>query len=660
MKSHNTYKIDTSKFQTSSCDSDKIIKKSNIKQPIIKLITELLELKIIDEEQFNLLNNVKITNIKQVYDIKNQLGKHYSKLVPKILINGINDMIDNFFNNELINLTVDQKHGVKLLIEFLYDVKQVFGLYGYAGTGKTTTIIEFIFVLLKYNLINNLALTAPTNKATDIIKAKFKRHIDYLCNEPLSFDEKIAWINKHKKINIQIITIHKLLNYNNDFNIEGSKVFVKKGKSNISNYDLVIIDECSMIPAGIINDIFEEIRKNKNITKTIFIGDPAQLPPVNEKNSLIFEKNKNIIYKTILPQLKQQENPILVVTDATVTTKMDMLYEDLQKTESYTLSQVVRSSNNNIINLCNKIREWVLGQIKFPKINEFKGNGVYLYKKSGEKTDSKWFTKFLEYSQTDSSNIILAWRNNQCDKYNRKFREKMFNSVQLDKFVKGDILIINDFYNYDETTLTTNKTADIFNKNKSTKFYTSEQVKVLDIDIEEYTTNGVLECNFPNIKESVIRSKVSECIEKINNDTIKKYKIYKLYVSKLSDNSDERCYINVICDQDIKKLDYDKETSAEHILKLRKYFEKTYKNKIKTLDKHIIKYLWKERDKVFIAPFCNVNYGASISCHKSQASTYHNVFVDLDDILLNNNYEESKRCIYTAITRTSNEVHIII
>jgi len=646
------------KFQ--SKDEEKKDKKQtevDKKKEIAKLVKQLEKDNVIDDEMGELLNNIKITNYSKIEGIKDLIIDHYTKIVPEILLNGIDDMLIKLFDDELKNLTSDQKHGVKLLMNFLYGNQSIFGLYGYAGTGKTTTIIEFIFVLLKYQLINSLALTAPTNKATDIIKSKFKRHIDFLCTEDLSFDDKLAWIKKHKKIDIQVITIHKLLNYNNDFNMKGDKVFIKKGKSNISKFDLIIIDECSMIPGGIINDIFEEIRKNNvQITKTVFLGDPAQLPPVNEKMSLIFEQSKNAIYKTVLPQLKEQHNAVLVVTDTDVLTKMDLLYDDLQKTDSFTLSHVVRSTNDNIVNLSNKIREWVLGTEKFPNITQYRGNGVYLYKKSGEKTESKWFKKFLEHSQSDASNIILAWRNIQCDKYNRKFREKMFNSTDLARFVKGDILIINDFYNYDET-----KTVQTFNKNKSNKFYTSEQVKILDIDIEDYITNGLLEKEFKSIKETNIRTKVIDCINKINEITIKKYKIYKLYVNKLADNnSSERCYINVISDNDIKKLEYDKDISAEYITKLRTYFEKTYKSKIKTLDHDVIKYLWRERDKVFIAPFCNVNYGASISCHKSQASTYHNVFVDADDILLNNNYEECKRCIYTAITRTSNEVHIIL
>ena len=53
----------------------------------------------------------------------------------------------------------------------------------------------------------------------------------------------------------------------------------------------------------------------------------------------------------------------------------------------------------------------------------------------------------------------------------QRFREEMFNKNKLDRFVKGDVLIINDFYNMDE-----------IKSNKSTKFYTSEQVRINDVE----------------------------------------------------------------------------------------------------------------------------------------------------------------------------------
>ncbi len=618
------------------------------KHEVLTYVNQLKKEKKINTDIVEIIRDVKITNIKALDDMP-VIKPIYKQIVPQVLHKGVDSFIKAVFEKELNGLTEDQKTGVRSIIDFLYHDKLVFGLYGYAGTGKTTTIIELLYMLLSMGLIKRLALSAPTNKATDVIKSKFRRYIDMLCTEELPFDDKVEWLKKNKNISIEIITIHKLLNYNNDFNAKGNKIFVKKGKSNLNKYDIIVIDECSMIPSNIINDIFEEIRKNQS-TKTIFIGDPAQLPPVNEKNSIIFSTDKKYMNNTLMPQLKEKGDAIIVVTDDSVTDKIELLHEDISNTDSYTLSKVVRSDKPNIIDLSNATREWVLGKIKLPDILQFKGNGVFLYKKSKDKTDTKWFKKFIEYSQSGSNSIILAWRNMQCDRYNTRFREEMFNSKKLERFMKGDVLIINDFYNLDE-----------IKTNKSTKFYTSEQVRVNDVEEEEITITGISEKELKSVKDVSIQNKVLSTIKRINELTLRKYKVYKLYVSKLGENIlPETTTINVLHSDSERDIEYDKTISAEEITKLRECLKKHCPTRLKTIDKDIIKHLWRERDKAFISSFCNVNYGASISCHKSQSSTYHNVFVDADDILMNDNYEECKRCLYTAITRTASEVHIMI
>ena len=44
--------------------------------------------------------------------------------------------------------------------------------------------------------------------------------------------------------------------------------------------------------------------------------------------------------------------------------------------------------------------------------------------------------------------------------------------------------------------------------------------------------------------------------------------------------------------------------------------------------------------------------------HKSQGSTYREVFVDLNNITKNNNWREVARLVYVAITRASENVHL--
>ena len=87
---------------------------------------------------------------------------------------------------------------------------------------------------------------------------------------------------------------------------------------------------------------------------------------------------------------------------------------------------------------------------------------------------------------------------------------------------------------------------------------------------------------------------------------------------------------------------------------------KSFKSEISRLDQHIITPLWREWNRWLVNPFAEVNYGYSTTVHKSQGSTYYNVFADVHDILENTNTEEMKRCLYTALTRTSNQLHMLI
>ena len=58
--------------------------------------------------------------------------------------------------------------------------------------------------------------------------------------------------------------------------------------------------------------------------------------------------------------------------------------------------------------------------------------------------------------------------------------------------------------------------------------------------------------------------------------------------------------------------------------------------------------------------FADISYGYSITTHKSQGSTFRSVYLHLGNIInCNSNEEESYRCLYTALTRSSKKVHIL-
>ena len=77
--------------------------------------------------------------------------------------------------------------------------------------------------------------------------------------------------------------------------------------------------------------------------------------------------------------------------------------------------------------------------------------------------------------------------------------------------------------------------------------------------------------------------------------------------------------------------------------------------------KSFINNFWDLFYNKLIDKFADIDYGYCITTHKSQASTFKNIYVDMNNIIkCNSNINESYRCLYTAITRSSNRVNILL
>jgi len=652
-----------------------------------KFIINFLKTKgsIIETKKFyNLLQKILNNNNIQQQD-KNEFDKCcsilfkqlYEYIFPEINDNNINKLINDIekYNNDNFKFTDDQNIALKQLCYFLYDDKiKAFGLYGFSGTGKTLTICKFIHFMLYKNLITKVVFTAPTNKATNVIKNKFRSDLNDLVsnkkNINLNFDDILDNLDG---IKLNFMTIHKLLNYKNDFSVDGEKIFIKGDRSSLENYELVIIDEVSMISFDMIMHLFEEINKTNKITKILFVGDMAQLGVINENISIIFAKKKTdfnyqLFKKYFSNKLGQFEN---INFDELIKKKYDEFICSILNMKYVILKQVMRCNDNNVVDICNEMRYAVLNQIKFPKFFKYQGNKVFLYKyNSIVKTQTDWFKKCIQYFEANNNNnnnnignIIISWTNKQTDEYNNSMRKILYKKTNLNKFEIGDILMLTDFYNLK------NETNNNFEKKINPKLYTSEQIKITDIEkvikvIPQFPEclekkNRKIKTIFNDVEEKYIRT-----IKLINKKTIRKYNVWKLYVHKLDDTVVDKIQdtyqIYVIDDDSDNLLIKDLQYATDKIKELRNYFHNTHKEHINSLDANVIKILWRTINRNFVDPFAHVNMSFATTAHKSQGSSYYNVFVDADDIFKNNNIDEAKRCLYTAMSRTSNELHLLI
>ena len=68
--------------------------------------------------------------------------------------------------------------------------------------------------------------------------------------------------------------------------------------------------------------------------------------------------------------------------------------------------------------------------------------------------------------------------------------------------------------------------------------------------------------------------------------------------------------------------------------------------------------LWKFVYNNYIDIFADIDYGYCITVHKSQGSTFSNVFLDLNNIV-KHNFSDKRQCVYTGITRASKKLNIL-
>lgn len=147
------------------------------------------------------------------------------------------------------------------LSTFLDSDENYFLVTGLAGSGKTTTVSNYLLEQKKYRIEDIIILT-PTHKAKYVIKKKTN--------------------NK-----FECMTIHKFLGYSRKIDENGNIKFVMKDNGQVSNARVIVIDECSMINSYCFHKLKEKIRKMN--LKAIFMGDNNQLPPINEIISDTFD-----------------------------------------------------------------------------------------------------------------------------------------------------------------------------------------------------------------------------------------------------------------------------------------------------------------------------------------------------------------------------------
>lgn len=267
-----------------------------------------------------------------------------------------------------LKLSNDQKQALDRVEEILLSGSKVATLRGFAGVGKTTLMREVVNRLGPE--FNQIYMMAPTHKAAEVLR---------------------------RKTGYEVSTIHSAFGMRPVWDGEGGYKFVPTGEKpkDFIWKSLIAIDEASMVN-GQLYDLLTEAQSDFNLS-ILFVGDPAQLPPVNEAPS---------------PALSH---------------------------EGYTMKEIVRQEKGNpIIQTSMNVRENHLHDF-VEKTN--KGKGVHVtgdLEEVVERAVSDFQTE--KHKKTGDYARLLAYRNDTVNDYNDIFRALIYGE-EAPQFVKNEWLV---------------------------------------------------------------------------------------------------------------------------------------------------------------------------------------------------------------------------
>ena len=298
---------------------------------------------------------------------------------------------------DVIQLTQEQQNAVDNTLEFIEkklsgkntDGKNYITIQGKAGTGKTTIIRNIIKELKTKHPIMKIAVSALSRKAVNLLH------------------------NKVKDFGVKKESLYTLAGAN--YGVSEDEFAINPKKQRFKNYDLVFVDEASMVAPKILEQM-DSVSEN---TIIVFLGDYGQLRPIDKikgvsDKSKVFSR-EDIQTATLTERIRQGENsPILSYADK---------FWDIATGKS-------NSSVNNV---------GAEKTIVTP-------NGALLFNTDNLKVRKRLIEAFREAVKNENPNYIkiIAPFNEQVNEFNNLIHQALFpNQPNL---CKGELIIFDSPY----------------------------------------------------------------------------------------------------------------------------------------------------------------------------------------------------------------------
>lgn len=438
-----------------------------------------------------------------------------------------------------------QLNALSNLKKFALGESIMYLLTGYSGSGKTTIIQAWLRDLRADGYTGRVVFTAPTNKAANVLRGMVNQ-----------------W-----GLQVECLTCAKLLGLKPVLDYETGRQRFKKSYSEesvIQDYDLVVVDEASMVNEELWGYLAEEANM---FTRILFMGDPAQLPPVNEAISLAFLEIED---KSHLSEVMRYRGSIAAMAD-------DIRKNLGRRSEPFFSSEYTEDGSEGLF--VQELKDW-------------------------NQTIVKLFSSD-NYIQDPNYCRVLAYTNKRVSGLNTMIRAAI-RGKNAPRFVEGDRLIAADHYS----------TPSPFGGGHTTILSTSAEMEVMSVSVG---MEG-------------------------------RWKVYFLDILRFEDGVQKL----------IPVLHEDSQNE----------FDRTQKE-LKQQATNGRKERWREWHENH-QRFAHVDYAYALTVHKSQGSTFRNVFVDVANILTNKRRNmvqmpgqankvqvyERNQLLYVAMTRPSHRLFI--
>ena len=408
----------------------------------------------------------------------------------------------------------EQRHSIDTLLEWLnapYVADPFYVLDGPAGSGKSYVLSQIAraYEGSAARILN----TAPTNKAAKVIR----------------------------QLTGKAVTTYSALGLRMDASGEVKTLVASEREIDLSDYDVITVDEAGMVNTGLFNHLRQVVMASN--LRCILIGDKYQLPPVGERESVIWSRKQRLT----LTKVERHDNAILdLVTH--IRTQMDT-----------PLMKLTIESKND-------------GQ-----------EGVWKVPKAAFKERLIADAKLGAFSDTNKAKAI-AWRNATVAALNDIIRRAIFGPA-VGFYEPGERLVA----------------AAPCLRGKEILLSTDDECVVEGIATSRHPMA-------PEFETVELRCRTDDGA------------VIRLTV----------CHPNSI---------------------------QAYANSLQTLshqakaDGRQWKRFWAQKEL-----FHEVKYAYAITAHRAQGSTYENVYVDFQDILINRERREALQCLYVAYSRAQKRV----